>query len=135
MSLFDTEEESDEPLASRQQVTMLVQYGHRADIVRGWTRERAELVIRKRKAGDKADARRAMSQAGLLDDAPMPGASIPERLSAAVAVEQAVNGASDELLAVLMASLYVMTDAELREAAVRLAGVYRTNKGGAASAA
>lgn len=126
MTLFDADDGSGgDGCATRDQVTALVMYGFREEVVRGWPRERAELTIRRRKARDRADARRAMSRAGLMDDVPHEGGSLPERMGAADAVVQAMDGPGDELLAVLMASLYVLSDAELRAVARELVATYR----------
>lgn len=115
----DTELDTPIEMASPKQVRLLEGYSYRKEAVRKWTKEKAENVLRKCQQEERIALNRANAKAKEQDNATPRGQVSPlERAVAAVALEEAVAGGSDETLIVMSAALYVLTDDETK----RLAG-------------
>lgn len=129
-SLFKEPNDTAVELATPEQVRQLVQHMHRESIVEKWTKARAETVLQRCQRDAKQVARRAAAIAlgmDLEEDAAheRKGGGFAEREAAALAVEEALADRSVDLLAVTCASLYVLTDDDLRALASSLPALYR----------
>ncbi len=120
MNLFtgidDTGEEGD-TTATATQIAQLKMHGYNPDIVRKWSKEKAEAALGRVRRDAKATARRAGSLALLADTdeaAPKPGPSALERAAAALFVVEALAAGGEQVYAAVTGCAYALTEDELR---------------------
>ena len=107
-------------------VRALESFGYRAEAVRLWTREKASTTLYRCKKEEAIALRRAAAAAVAVDGTAQRGqVSELERRVAADSLSQALALGSDEVLQSVAASVYCLTDAELKELAGYLVRLYR----------
>lgn len=108
-------------------VRLLESFNYRAEAVRRWTAEKATTVLKACQQEERIALRRAEARAKTQEgpDAPRGQPSLVERLAAADAIAQAAGLGLDELLQTVTATVYCLTDDELKRLAGYLAKLFR----------
>lgn len=120
-------------LASQADIVHLESYGYKPEAVARWEQKKAQAVLRKCRAEDRAAVRRAEAAAKQIDlkndDAPSRGQpSTLERVVAADIVSESLSGSPDDIHLALTYTIHVCTDKELRRLAGYLVKLWKTEE-------